>query len=64
MELLKIVIYGYMCGIYSSRPLETSCKRDINFMFLLNGKKVPDHTTIARFKTLHFAPVAKNYLQR
>lgn len=61
-ELLKIVIYGYMNGVYSSRPLETICKRDVNFMFLLDGKSAPDHTTIARFKTLHFSPVAKHIM--
>lgn len=61
-ELLKIVIYGYMNGIYSSRPLETACKRDVNYMYLLNGKNAPDHTTIARFKSLHFALVSKEML--
>jgi transposase len=63
-ELLKIVLYGYMNGLYSSRPLEIACKRDVNFMYLLNGKKAPDHTTIARFKSLHFSPVSKNILAR
>lgn len=58
-ELLKLIIYGYMNGIYSSRPLEAACKRDVNFMFLLDGKVGPDHTTIARFKSLHFSMVAK-----
>lgn len=58
-QLLKILIYGYMNSIFSSRQLERSCKRDINFMFLLEGKPAPDHTTIARFRSLHFAPVSK-----
>lgn len=61
-QLLKLVIYGYMNRVYSSRPLEIACKRDINFMYLLEGKKTPDHTTIARFKSLHFAPVAKDIM--
>ena len=43
-------IYGYICGIFSSRPIETACRRDINFMWLLDGMPVPDHNTIARFK--------------
>ena len=54
-QMLKLAIYGYMNGIYTSRKLETSCRRDINFMFLLEGKKVPDHTTIARFRSVHLA---------
>ena len=48
--MLKIVAYGYMCGIFSSRTIETACRRDINFMWLLDGMPVPDHNTIARFK--------------
>ena len=35
--LLKIVLYYYMNGDYSSRSMELNCKRDINFMFLLEG---------------------------
>ena len=49
--LFKIIVYGYMNGIYSSRALETACRRDINFMWLLNDKEVPDHSTISRFKS-------------
>jgi len=63
-ELLKVVIYGYMNGLYSSRPLETACKRDVNYMYLLAGKNAPDHTTIARFKTLHFSFVAKEIMAK
>lgn len=48
--MLKLLIYGYMNKTYSSRQIETLCKRDINFMWLLNGEKVPDHNTIARFR--------------
>ena len=31
--LLKIVLYSYMNGDYSSRSMELNCKRDINFMY-------------------------------
>lgn len=47
--LFKILVYGYMNHLYSTREMETACKRDINFMYLLGGTKAPDHTTIARF---------------
>ena len=60
--LLKIVLYSYMNGDYSSRSMELNCKRDINFMFLLEGHKAPDHATIARFRSLHFAPCSKRIL--
>lgn len=60
--LLKIVLYSYMNGDYSSRSMEQNCKRDINFMFLLEGAPAPDHATFARFRSIHFAPCAKRIL--
>ena len=60
--LLKIVLYSYMNGDYSSRSMELNCKRDINFMFLLEGQSAPDHATFARFRSIHFAPCSKRIL--
>ena len=60
--LLKIVLYSYMNGDYSSRSMELNCKRDINFMFLLEGHPAPDHATLARFRSIHFAPCSKRIL--
>ena len=51
MNMLKIMLYGYMNGLYSSRDIETACRRDINFMFLLEGASPPDHSTFARFRS-------------
>ena len=48
--MFKILTYAYSQNIYSSRKIEQSCKRDINFMWLLAGQKAPDHSTIARFR--------------
>ena len=62
MNMLKIMLYGYMNGLYSSRDIETACRRDINFMFLLEGASPPDHSTFARFRSLHFVPCAKRLL--
>lgn len=60
--LLKIVLYSYMNGDYSSRSMELNCKRNINFMFLLEGHSAPDHATLARFRSIHFAPCSKRIL--
>lgn len=49
--LFKLTAYGYMNRIYTSRELERACQRDINFMWLLEGAKAPDHNTIARFRS-------------
>ena len=51
--LFKIEVYGYMCGQYSSRKMESSCRRDINFMYLLGKDQVPDHNTISRFRSYY-----------
>ena len=60
--LLKIILYAYMNGDFSSRSMEIRCRRDINFMYLLEGSPVPDHATFARFRSIHFAPCAKRIL--
>ncbi len=39
-----------MNQVYSSRKIEKACRRDINFMWLLEGQKAPDHNTINRFR--------------
>ena len=48
--LFKILVYSYMRKIYSGREIEAACKRDICFMWLLNGEPVPDNSTISRFQ--------------
>lgn len=61
-NMLKVIIYAYMNRLYSSRDIEDSCRRDINFMFLLEGFTAPDHSTFARFRSLHFATCAERIL--
>ncbi|MBE6053512.1 MAG: IS1182 family transposase [Clostridium sartagoforme] len=61
-NMLKIMLYAYMNGLYSSRDIEIACRRDINFMFLLEGASAPDHSTFARFRSLHFAPCSEKIL--
>ena len=53
--LFKVLTYAYMNNIYSSRKIETACKRDINYMWLLEGCQAPDHSTIARFRKEYLA---------
>ena len=61
-QMLKIVVYAAMNRIYSSRDIEKACQRDINFMYLLNGKPAPDHSTVARFISMHFSLCSKEIL--
>ncbi|MBM6978008.1 transposase, partial [Intestinimonas butyriciproducens] len=49
--LFKVLVHGYLCGIYSSRKLEEACQYRIDFRWLLEDRKPPDHSTLARFRT-------------
>lgn len=48
--LLKVLIYGYVRNIYSSRKIEEATKENVHFMWL-SGESKPDHNTIARFRS-------------
>lgn len=58
--MFKILTYVYSQNIYSSPKMETACRRDINFMWLLAGQKAPTHTTIARFCTGFLSDACEN----
>ena len=58
--MFKILTYAYSQNIYSSRKIETACKRDINFMWLLVGQKAAEHSTIARFRMGFLADVCES----
>ncbi len=47
--MLKVLVYGYVSNVYSSRKLEVACKENVNFMWL-SGMSRPDHNTINRFR--------------
>ena len=48
--LLKVMLYGYMTNVYSSRKIELAVRENINFMWL-TGMTVVDHNTINRFRS-------------
>jgi transposase len=48
--LLKVLVYGYLSNIYSSRKLETALCENIHFMWI-SGMSKPDHNTLARFRS-------------
>ena len=41
--LFKIVLYGCTRGIYATREIERACRENVNFMYLLEGHRAPDH---------------------
>lgn len=63
--MLKIMLYAYHeRKDISSRTIEKNCRRDINYMYLLEGRRVPDHSAIARFRGAHFAKCADMFLSQ
>ena len=62
--LFKIVLYAFIRGIYSSREIERACRENVNFMYLLEGHRAPDHNTIARFRSEHLPEVIEDLLDQ
>jgi len=48
-QMFQLVILGFMNGIYSLRDLERSCRYDVRFLYILNGKPAPDHNRFGTF---------------
>ena len=57
--MLKVMLYANMERIYSSRDIATACRRDINFIWLLNGAKAPNYHEIARFRSKRLSKCAE-----
>ena len=58
--LFIILVYAYIRGIYSSREIESACKTNIRFMWILGNEEAPDHSTIARFQNEKLVPVIED----
>jgi hypothetical protein len=57
--LLKVLVYGYVSNVYSSRKLEAATKENIHFMWLA-GMQQPDHNTINNFRGKRLQTTLKN----
>ena len=62
--LFKVVLYACCRGIYSSREIERACRENVNFMYLLEGQRAPDHNTIARFRSEHLPEAIEDLLSQ
>ena len=62
--LFKIVVYARIRRIYSSREIERACRENVNFMYLLEGQRAPDHNTIARFLSEHLPEAVEDLLRQ
>ena len=60
--LLKIVLYGYMEGLHSSRRIQNACIERLDFRFLTGGLK-PSFSTITKFRAEHSETLGELLLQ-
>jgi len=49
VSLTSVWIYGFLEGVLTSRRLETCCRYDLRYEFLMVSCR-PDHTTLSRFR--------------
>ena len=47
IRILNAILFGYMVDVRSSRALESACRNDIRFMWLIGQMEPPSHTLIA-----------------
>ena len=60
VTMFKILVYGAMDRKYTSRKLESACRRDINYMWLLGDEPTPHHDALNRFRSGKLAEVAED----
>ena len=54
--MLKVVLFAYASGVYSSRKIARATAENINFMWLC-GMRPLDHNTVNRFRSERIRPV-------
>src|SRR5664280_3713633 len=60
--MLRVLLYGYSTGVYSSRRIETRTYEDVAFRYL-SADEHPDHDTIAEFRKRHLDALAGLFTQ-
>jgi transposase len=60
--MLRLLIYGYMTGVRSSRAIERKCLDDVGFRWLA-ADQAPDFRSIARFRRRHLNALADLFVQ-
>jgi hypothetical protein len=60
--MVRLLLYGYATGVYSSRKIQTRTFEDVAFRYL-SGDQHPDHATIAEFRTRHLDALSGLFTQ-
>jgi transposase len=60
--MVRVLLYGYATGVYSSRKIESRTYEDVAFRYL-SGDAHPDHDTFAEFRKRHLEALAGLFTQ-
>jgi transposase len=60
--MVRVLLYGYATGVYSSRKMEAKTYDDVAFRYL-SGDAHPDHDTLAEFRKRHLEALAGLFTQ-
>jgi len=60
--MVRVLLYGYATGVYSSRKIEKRTYEDLAFRYL-SGDQHPDHATLAEFRKRHLEALAGLFTQ-
>jgi transposase len=60
--MVRLLLYGYAKGVYSSRKIQTRTFEDLAFRYL-SGDQHPDHATIAEFRKRHLEALSGLFAQ-
>lgn len=60
--MVALLLYAYAVGERSSRQIERRCREDVAFR-VLSANQIPDHATIARFRSRHEQALADTFAQ-
>ena len=60
--MAKLIVYGYVRGVRSSRKVQRACLEDVAFRVLAAGQ-APDFRTVAAFRARHLAALEGLFAQ-
>src|SRR5713101_2576054 len=60
--MVRVLLYGYCTGIYSSRKIEAKTHEEVAFRYL-SADEHPDHSTLAEFRQRHLGALAGLFTQ-
>jgi transposase len=60
--MVRLLLYGYATGVYSSRKIQARTYDDVAFRFL-SADEHPDHSTLAEFRKRHLRALSGLFVQ-